>query len=960
MRGRQNSRTLRQQKSTSSVLSSLDRLDPSISQHQAQMAAKYAFALAQKRSSTDQGFHAGYTESYVSGTETTSQSQKSHLDGPGLTKSVSQRQNIQFTRSDAARTYTSRIMEDASNQLFSEESVATSRQNIVTKMPPKAVHHPSANSASVESSSHLRASKDYLSTLARCDVFCTPEDDIASIPSSYRRLPRPKSMVFPAISRTSISNSNGSDGHYTDLRRGLSLRTLRTPGSHNGLMRQYISSTPVTQGMTPTTIQMAQEQFLDQIEKRQLKEQTSFLSNDRRQTREKPFRKTLRGSMSYSKSAGITPDNDARSKDQAFRDKARKISETIRNKLSRLFRRSRGYIAPIQGQEAVSAAPVSEDLYENIAYKGVNYRVRSHENPMVSSMPTSNNHYPCLFDEQLQSSSASETSSANDKENEESRITSWGSTIVSSTIEQGSQIDVQREKQLQISGNRETHSTTASSHQQTTNKPTLADTSLLRPVARNHQLSNQLSTPIDSARVYSALMRRLNGKLTKEIDHSAEDTRIEGTGDAKAIPALRSLVDYQSDVQKDFVPVTMQDIPRSAPSSMEAVKRGFPLSPQDIAALNEKDSSTLGLYVNTTLPRSIDLYTYRNSSPVLGESLDARAVREKATDDAALSSNLTSQDADTKESYTESIYSRTTSGQTPEQEEVTAQIVIDDDTHQGMPLPQPATGAAIITSRTLYRPKCPNTVRNRNSPHNSNEWRQWVSSEMSKIEGLNNDAIHPYRDTKPTASGHIREGSQINNEDGVVQLASTPTAECLTLPDVNIPMIADRSSPAIHWSAYPQLKTPTSLGDEQLALKTVQSCTSFEKIPPTTLDDLKRSAQKMSPNHKMLFSNPSRSTERSIRLRRATTHHNSQIRTAERHLAGSGTPIGMGGTPACSNLTSPKSTEDVRNVYGADLTEPLKDPHDTQRFGSKCMVDLFLSSRCSRTPGSTDESDVFL
>lgn len=128
-------------------------------------------------------------------------------------------------------------------------------------------------------------------------------------------------------------------------------------------------------------------------------------------------------------------------------------------------------------------------------------------------------------------------------------------------------------------------------------------------------------------------------------------------------------------------------------------------------------------------------------------------------------------------SYSESIYSRSTSGQLRDTNANTSSSTLERDEKKKRQSSISAStgGDAVIIERSIYTPKFSQRNRHQHiSPINSSEWKAWMSSEVAKLNyGRENVRSIPNSDyaslsspiSQSINSNHFREDAQISNED---------------------------------------------------------------------------------------------------------------------------------------------------------------------------------------------------
>jgi hypothetical protein len=126
-----------------------------------------------------------------------------------------------------------------------------------------------------------------------------------------------------------------------------------------------------------------------------------------------------------------------------------------------------------------------------------------------------------------------------------------------------------------------------------------------------------------------------------------------------------------------------------------------------------------------------------------------------------------------EKAYSESEYSRTTSGRDNAAAASTVSLVFGDGGIREMPFPSSATGDVVILDRATYRPTMPNSNGHRvTSSASSNEWKTWMSSEVAKLERVKGSTnrtsyVNYALPTMPKSfhTRHLRENAQISDDD---------------------------------------------------------------------------------------------------------------------------------------------------------------------------------------------------
>lgn len=204
-------------------------------------------------------------------------------------------------------------------------------------------HPPGETSAASMGFAPKGMAGDYISALITGDEYYTPKDDVASIPSSYRRLRKSRSM-FTSSETTDASKRSRSAGRPS--------ATLQQLPKSN----EYYSTPPPEENIPPglkapkslSFLKPRRDQVSTHIGNKEnmplstrrpvlVASQSSVFFQPSSAYSEKAFKKTLRDATSGTAGAGANI-----SKDRNLRNKARKVSQNFKHKLKSLFSLVRG------------------------------------------------------------------------------------------------------------------------------------------------------------------------------------------------------------------------------------------------------------------------------------------------------------------------------------------------------------------------------------------------------------------------------------------------------------------------------------------------------------------------------------------------------------------------------------------------------------------------------------------
>ncbi|KAH8749435.1 hypothetical protein BGZ57DRAFT_776032 [Hyaloscypha finlandica] len=1117
---RNNSSRLSRRKSTSSVHSKHESIDPAVARQHAHTAATLAFARAQERSSADVG-HSGSNlhNNMAFVPERQPHSQQTNSANGGHV--IKRQHSVRFAGPHAVQRRQS--IGSRAAQCPSQESRSTNLRPIAmtTNAAVPAAYRPPSRSSSIGKASMSKATTENLLSVAPYVEYYNNEEDAPSTPSSYRRLRRSKSMFSP-LKAPSVFYTNGTPDRPESsyIGRQNSLSHSKTPQSppRQAALRAPKSMSFLRGGRAifernDEAVQMARDRFFHETAQQRLREQPSFLFRSKAQRQEKPFRKSVRSSSGNSYGAPVSSGTQAHpSTESGLKVAARRASKTIKSKLRRVFGRSKDESVAVPNQQ-VDARETHVRQYNgdpdtvHQEFSDIPHPDEAAISRVASRVPSLHN---ANSNQQLRSHAGSVRSirsSKSGQSDDKSRVTSWNSTGVNTMVSQTPRPYLDREQQrLSIINETGTHIASSSF-----TRPRLVNQFPGYPAShRPSKSTGHVPAPgqglVDSARVYSALMKRLDGNSPKariEASHkssmesfavsnrqplrsssvgSSRGNRTpatirhvlpeESTGGCKsrgseqhdhqwaradsinsaraedvfgfagshvhqwvaADPLREARMKNPDDVfspkngtgSKENVPPVEQPQERgqltasaselsreaSTKTSYHTVPETFGLTPQELAIRNEP------VVQNTKVLRESRSTFFGGASVTIARTTSPfrRAMAEEYSTVAASSvDNLLDAAPNSEKAYSESIYSRTTSGQTPAAVDSVLSLPISHPEIPEMPFPRSSNGDVVIIDRTTYRPVMPSGGSHRvTGSTGSIEWKKWMSSEVAKLERSKENASTSYVNyalpTMPKSfhAKHVREAAQINDDDDEI---SQPKAYVAKQPlglvqqqNPNIP-----SAPALK----PILKnrSAVSLVENTEVQKEGSSTIPIPPPPPPPIPV--RSPLRPMPSKSSLRSVAAVNTSRTASapnsavkvsslsgrnllhkrngsqttLRSTKSASIKSVETPAKLVKRAGRPInvntpspGLGlavegqfgsrstnsrcRTPGITNSENIKEEkDDMYGTEGAGLMGPRMSASDleAQALGSKRMVELFLSSRRRRIAGGSEESGaVFL
>lgn len=554
---RHSSKGLDRRKSTSSAHIKHDSIDPEVAHRHARAAATLAYNRALERNSTDVGHRAGGHQQNSGSHDHQYVAQQASTTA-AVEHGVRRQQSVRFAGPTAVQRRQSVGARASGHILQHKTSTATLRPiAMTTNAPVPAAYRPPSRSSSIGKASIGKAAAENFIATNAFDEYYTREDDIASTPSSYRRIRRSKSMLSP-VKAPSIFYSNGSPDRQESIyirdqstlsngrasQSNLSQIVLRAPKSMS-FLRSNRSHTHSDKN--DEAVQMARDRFFQETAQQRLREQPSFLFRSRAQQQEsvKPFRKSVRSSSGGGYGLPIASANqDQPLKESSLRDAARKASKTIKSKLRRVFGRSKEEVVSIPNQQ-VEARESHVRKYNGDA-KDDFPDIPHPDKASLSSVAARN---PSLHavnsNQQLRSyagSVESMKSLKSTRSDDKSRVTSWTSTGVNTIASQPTRTQIERDQQrLSIINEVGTHIPSSSFRRQNLVGQFSVYPSVHKPSkSTGHIPTGPQAGQINSQRVYSALMKRLDENSPKTKLEAARKDSFENSPLPDCAPRSRT------------------------------------------------------------------------------------------------------------------------------------------------------------------------------------------------------------------------------------------------------------------------------------------------------------------------------------------------------------------------------------------------------------------------------------
>ncbi|KIE00704.1 hypothetical protein MAJ_03479, partial [Metarhizium majus ARSEF 297] len=753
-------------------------------------------------------------------------------------------------------------------------------------------------------------------------------------------------------------------------------RSLRAPKSMSYLEFQTIK--PLAEGAEnkhngyslPEKVMHSKGSF------RHLKSHSSmfFRSKHRQQESSTGLSRSLRNSSDNSAALspaflgnGIPP-----AKHTGIRFTARRVSKTVRNKLSRLFGRSKS--------TDTSGNDIAVDASQDTDSDSFHHRT---DTPPIeeASMSRVTSHVPSLHAvpsyQQMRSRQGSLESISHEENmptDDKSRVTSWTNSSANTVISFGVNEEHEYQRLSIIKEN--------GMHIPSTSRIPLANPTIP-------------GMTINSQRVYSALMKKLTNTPSNpdEVQNhesskqsSAESVPLgHGSGDQGnaqpwSPPIIRCIGTSDDDVFEDTKEVITSMSRKSAykayPNASAGDGKG--LSPAKIPLPESATKqSSIRADRNSTFSPSSDNHLFRTTSPY--RRAIQRSMRDYQESDhthaldtrylstlSALSlpsrrPSTVGSERDARLTYAESFYSFTT-------EELTT---VRPDGLASPPLPDvlnAVAGGVAVPVESSSNMETP--VRGHDaSAASSVEWKAGLSANISKLEKPH--TVHPQCAEQPSGAvlhaGHVRESAEIESPGETPKTAVTGTGEEFPGCVVSLHALGTRPSPPAQ-TGSPLKSTEGTAGPNKRdrlhsaspsvpsspLRHTPCSTTSLTKVDNGTtpnLNDCRPGLLRMRSLNTVPTTAPQshdglpwkqcdqENSRTGPPIMSKTTPGLSAI--PQRAASGKGSSPGKLGTGASTCPRTPEGSMPVSN----SLSETTKSEWDAQIRGSRRMVDLFLSSR---------------
>ncbi|MCJ1229874.1 hypothetical protein MMC12_006545 [Toensbergia leucococca] len=562
----------------------------------------------------------------------------------------------------------------------------------------------------------------------------------------------------------------------------------------------YLPSSARQYASQDAAVQIARDQYLRQLEQQRLREQPSILTLGKRRKSQKAFRRTVRTSSTNSYGNAVAspdqpPIEPERSK--GFGSKARSLSLSLKNKLKRVFHRNPDAEPVLPTQHVDASRPHFRDYTSKSSSVDQEYRfIPSPDGEIirrVNSRGAALGNAPFFHHNGSRADSIGSARSVDGVSIGKSRVTSWTNSSAATTLTTHQLMEKKRLSIIQETGG--PHESGKSCQ----HGPLTDCYAVFQSPIRHSSAGGRITGPVDSQRVFSALQKRIdeNNRLASQEepesdtdtvnDHSTpyvsdvtyiSSQRVATTGVNTPNTAEEALLDVRGFKSSEPVIFESSKSDRSTDvfklstgkdESLEAhesvLKLRLGLTPQQIAERNEYDSSRTNRSLrdmrSVIFPQSVHIECSKISpyQRALHSNAEDELVMEEATHTIKRSKILGVLQPRSV-TGSDSIYSRTTSGNTPMPSESSLSLTRSESNTD--------TGTSYITASRSARYEYSTVPYLQPNDTFIDSGKDWKNRLTSRLPGLENAAAQNTKlrdDEIVNDIGHRRENAQIDEDD---------------------------------------------------------------------------------------------------------------------------------------------------------------------------------------------------
>ena len=639
------------------------------------------------------------------------------------------------------------------------------------------------------------------------------ESDNASAPSSYRKLRKAKSLFSPGKAPSAVFSDgvpygkrhfrrqsfHSSDAYNEPLR--VPDPRLRKSYSFLRGVTDRVSNSSRQYASSDAAVQLARDQYLRQLEQQRLKEQSSFLGLGKRRKSPKAFRRTVRTSSTNSATtSSLVPAEPQKTQDISH--KARSLSQTIKKKIERVFKRYTDTedTVPVQHVNAthphygdyISTSDGKEQRYPPVPEPDAELLLR------VGSRESVTYTAPVFMDKIARPGSIRSAYSDDDESNTKSRVTSWTDSTAANTINIPKTLERKRLSVIREDGGPHQPSSSTRQYEGTSD----GYAGFRQPVRQSS--AGRITGPIDTHRIFSALQKKIDENNRETALDDNESGTDSSSGHRKVRPSkptprriisLRKGVKPRDDSNPHSHGSKLSNAPIFSPSAMESFNNNFyQVENQSVNQehqqqnfLNSRKSMTLqqiaemddrGILLpkrplhevkSAFFPPSMHIERsspspYRrqmhSSNETEAESQSCVNLKNRPLSEGPVSA-IAGQLRAGSVTRSDSVYSRSSDGDTPKETRSSTSIAMSESSGEA--------GTAIIINghpnKNEHTAHPVVTQHGNSSVASSGNWRNFMATQVASLENYGTrqepkDHAYPVKD-----SGHKRENAQLDSTE---------------------------------------------------------------------------------------------------------------------------------------------------------------------------------------------------
>ena len=655
------------------------------------------------------------------------------------------------------------------------------------------------------------------------------ESDNASAPSSYRKLRKAKSLFSPGKAPSAVFSDgvpygkrhfrrqsfHSSDAYNEPLR--VPDPRLRKSYSFLRGVSDHVSNSSRQYATSDAAVQLARDQYLRQLEQQRLKEQSSFLGLGKRRKPPKAFRRTVRTSSTNSATTSSLVSAEPQ-KTQDISHKARSLSQTIKKKIKRVFKRYTDAedTVPVQHVKAthphygdyISTSDGKEQRYPPVPEPDAELLLR------VGSRESVTYTAPVFVDKIARPGSIRSAYSDEDESNTKSRVTSWTDSTAANTINMPKALERKRLSVIREDGGPHQPSSSTRQYEGTSD----GYAGFRQPVRQSS--AGRITGPIDTHRIFSALQKKIdenNRKTALDDNESGTDSSSGHRNARPSKPTPKRTTSLRKGVKprEDSIPhshgANLSDSPIFSPSAMETFNNNFYQVENQSVNQEEQQQSFLDSRKSMTLQQIAEMddrgillpkrplhevksaffppsMHIERSSPspyrrVMHASNETEAESQSCVNlkNRPLSEGPVSAIAGRLRAGSvtgsDSVYSRSSGGDTPKGTKSSTSIAISESSGE-------AGTAIIITGHPdkMEQTTHPVVVQHgKSSVASSGNWRNFMATQVASLENHGTRQEPEEHAHAVNDSGHKRENAQLDSTDVTIGRLHSP-ADMLEQP----------------------------------------------------------------------------------------------------------------------------------------------------------------------------------